>query len=200
VLAHFGPEAPVKLNTYACTIEDALLESLQEQRNQANLIGDYAAYVQELLPILQGLEQQAAAMQHVLTDPDQLAEYTEGFFGPNGPAPVMTPGEQAQAALREGLVQPGGPLMERADPYAMIPPEMRAAVERGEVVLPGMQQQAPARPVQSMPQPAGMMAGSRGELWGAFSQAMDVRPEAAWQVLDGMPPDVLRSKILFMDS
>ncbi len=204
MLAHFGPEAPVKLNTYACTIEDALLESLQEQRSQAELIGDYAAYVQELLPLLQGLEQRSEAMQQILTDPDRLAEYTEGFFGPDGPAPVMTPAEQAQAALREGMVQPGGPLMERADPTAMIPPEMLAAMQRGEAVFPGAEyaqmQQAPQRPAQPMPAPAGVMGPSRGELWGAFSQTMDARPEQAWQVLDQMPADVLRSKILFMDS
>jgi hypothetical protein len=201
VLAHFGPEAPVKLNTYACTIEDALIESLEEQRSQAELIGDYAAYVEQLLPMLQGIQAESAAMHQLLTDPDELARYVEGFFGPDGPAPVQTPAEQAQAALREGLVQGTGPLMERADPMAMVPPEMRAAVERGEIVLPGIAGGGMSRPAAApMPQPMGSASGAPAELWGSFSQTMDVRPENAWQVLDQMPADVLRSKILFMDS
>lgn len=73
VLRHFGPEAPVKLNTYACAIEDALLESLAQQRT-----------LQEQLSALHGERER---METILTDPEQLIAYVSGFFGPQGPCP-----------------------------------------------------------------------------------------------------------------
>jgi hypothetical protein len=75
VLAHFGPEAPHKLNTYACSLEDALLESLEKQRSQAEQIRQYTAYVEKA--------------QRILSDPDALLDYVKGFFGPEGPYPGM---------------------------------------------------------------------------------------------------------------
>ncbi|MGB7564948.1 MAG: hypothetical protein WBM08_09370, partial [Prochlorococcaceae cyanobacterium] len=118
VLAHFGGEAPDRLNSYACQIEDALLESLGHQREQADEIGRFSEYVQEVVQLLEATRNELAAQHHILTDPDTLAQYTEAFFGPNGPAPVQTPGEQARTAIQQGLVTADGPLMGRADAEA----------------------------------------------------------------------------------
>lgn len=73
VLQHFGPEAPVKLNTYACAMEDALLESLAHQRSLQ----------QQLIAAHDELEQ----LRATLTDPDRLIAYVSRFFGPEGPCP-----------------------------------------------------------------------------------------------------------------
>jgi hypothetical protein len=59
VVNHFGLEAPGILNQYATVLEDALIE-------QHNVLENIAA---------RGL-----AMEQILTDPDQLADYTNRFF------------------------------------------------------------------------------------------------------------------------
>ncbi|MDM7954745.1 MAG: hypothetical protein QUV07_16225 [Cyanobium sp. CZS 25K] len=73
VLQHFGPEAPVKLNTYACAVEDALLESLAHQRT--------------LQQRLTAATDEREQMLGILTDPDRLIAYVCGFFGPEGSCP-----------------------------------------------------------------------------------------------------------------
>ena len=59
VVNHFGIEAPAILNQYSVTLEDALI-----QQNET----------------LEALGLRAGAMEHILTDPDQLADYTNRFF------------------------------------------------------------------------------------------------------------------------
>ena len=76
VLEHFGAEAPVLLNQYACAVEDALIEQVQTVQAQALLI-DAAG-------------EERAAMNLMLTDPDVLADYVNDFYGPEGPYPTPT--------------------------------------------------------------------------------------------------------------
>lgn len=59
VVNHFGIEAPGILNQYSVTLEDALIQQHTVLENVAN---------------------RAMAMEHILTDPDQLADYTNRFF------------------------------------------------------------------------------------------------------------------------
>jgi hypothetical protein len=59
VVNHFGIEAPGILNQYSTTLEDALI-----QQND----------------VLENVASRAMAMEHILTDPDQLADYTNRFF------------------------------------------------------------------------------------------------------------------------
>jgi hypothetical protein len=56
------------------------------------------------------------------------------------------------------------------------------------------------RPQMSMPQPGGSprFAGN-GNVWGAFSQAMDIAPQDAWKVLAQADPEAIRTKMLFME-
>ena len=82
VLQHFGAEAPILLNQYACAVEDALIE--QVQRTQAQSL------------LLEAAGEERAAMNLMLTDPDILADYVNDFFGPNGPYPTPTERELAQ--------------------------------------------------------------------------------------------------------
>ena len=94
VLEHFGAEAPVLLNQYACAVEDALIE--QVRRTQAQSL------------LLEAAGEERAAMNLMLTDPDILADYVNDFFGPNGPYPTPTKEEQAQhrnEAKRWGMQQ-----------------------------------------------------------------------------------------------
>jgi hypothetical protein len=186
VLSHFGAEAPVKLNQYACQVEDALLESLQHQQQQAIAIQQQHEYIERVQDVLAAASADREAMLTIITDPDVLSDYTTRFFGPEGPYPIETPAEQAQRSLQEGLIGQGDPLM----PYAGNP--------RMEVAPQQFQ-----RPQMPMPNPSGGGGGQRlagnGNVWGQFSQLMDVAPQDAWKVLEQAGPDAVRSKILFME-
>ena len=94
VLEHFGAEAPNLLNTYACAVEDALIEQVQRGQSQALM--------------LNAAGEERAAMNLMLTHPDVLADYVNDFFGPEGPYPTPTESELAQmqeAAAREQFEQ-----------------------------------------------------------------------------------------------
>ena len=81
VLEHFGAEAPALLNTYACAVEDALIEQVT-RGNQMHTM-------------LQAAGEERQAMNTMLTNPDVLADYVNEFFGPNGPYPTETAEESA---------------------------------------------------------------------------------------------------------
>ena len=82
VLEHFGAEAPNLLNTYACAVEDALIE--QVQRGQSMSL------------MLEAAGEERTAMNIMLTDPDVLADYVNEFYGPEGPYPTPTQAELAE--------------------------------------------------------------------------------------------------------
>jgi hypothetical protein len=89
VLEHFGAEAPALLNNYACAVEDALIEQVG-RNGTMDLMLDAAS-------------EERAAMNIMLTDPDVLADYVNGFFGANGPYP--TPTQAEAAAINEYLAR-----------------------------------------------------------------------------------------------
>jgi hypothetical protein len=91
VLQHFGAEAPALLNTYACAVEDALIEQVQRGNDISHL--------------LEAAGEERAAMNVMLTNPDVLADYVNDFFGPNGPYPTDTPEEAAQRQQMEARAQ-----------------------------------------------------------------------------------------------
>ena len=91
VLEHFGAEAPALLNTYACAVEDALIEQVQRGQSQSLL--------------LEAAGEERAAMNIMLTDPDVLADYVNEFFGPEGPYPTETPAESQARAEYEARAQ-----------------------------------------------------------------------------------------------
>lgn len=97
VLEHFGAEAPQLLNTYACAVEDALIE--QVQRGQSMSL------------MLEAAGEERSAMNLMLTNPDVLADYVNDFFGPEGPYPTETPDEtsarqeqEARAAFEQEII------------------------------------------------------------------------------------------------
>lgn len=163
VLEHFGSEAPALLNNYACAVEDALIE--QVGRNQSmNLMLDAAS-------------EERAAMNTMLTDPDVLADYVTGFYGPNGPYPTETAEE---TAIRE-------------DWEARQQFEYEIAQQEQRAVPPNFQ-----RPEMNMPTPGRAQAPQRS-FWGDFSSMMDNNPEQAWQFLSGAPAQAFQSKMLVQD-
>ena len=86
VLEHFGAECPTLLNTYACAVEDALIEQVQRGQSMDML--------------LRAAGEERGAMNLMLTDPDVLADYVSEFFGPNGPYPTET-GEETNQRLEQ---------------------------------------------------------------------------------------------------
>ena len=91
VLEHFGAEAPVLLNQYACAVEDALIEQVQRGQSQSLM--------------LEAAGEERAAMNLMLTNPDVLADYVNDFFGPQGPYPTETPQETAERQQYEARAQ-----------------------------------------------------------------------------------------------
>jgi hypothetical protein len=91
VLEHFGAEAPTLLNTYACAVEDALIEQVQRGQSQSLM--------------LEAAGEERAAMNLMLTDPDVLADYVNDFYGPNGPYPTETSEELSQRQQYEARAQ-----------------------------------------------------------------------------------------------
>lgn len=89
VLQHFGAEAPALLNTYACAVEDALIEQVQIAQSQSLM--------------LEAAGEERQAMNLMLTHPDVLADYVNDFFGPEGPYP--TPTAEEEAYIREELAR-----------------------------------------------------------------------------------------------
>jgi len=164
VLEHFGAEAPALLNQYACAVEDALIE--QVQRGQS------------LHQLLNAAGEERAAMNVMLTDPDVLAEYTNEFFGPEGPYPVETAEE---TSVRENT-------------------ERREAIEAD--IAQQEQRGVPSnfqRPQMDMPTPGQQGGSSAANFWGDFSQLMDQNPEQAWQYLSQAPQGALQAKQLIQD-
>jgi hypothetical protein len=193
VLSHFGAETPAKLNAYSIQVEDALLESLGHQQQQSQVIAEQRDYIERVQAVLQAASADREAMMTILTDPATLSDYTLKFFSEDGPYPVQTPAEAAQAALEQGMVQSGEPLMPRAENPRMDP--------YGEALA---QQQAQAQAFQRpqmppMPNPAAASSGQIGDPWSQFSQLMDTNPQDAWKVLATAPADAVRRKVLFME-
>lgn len=219
VLQYFGPEAPAKLNAYANSIEDALLESLNTQGQQATALQEHIEWATKVVAILEAAELEREGFIRILTVPDLLAQYTEAFFSEDGPAPVQTPGDQARAALAQGLVQPDGnrlvpnqaafagmsdPRFEEALRAAMAEQQAMAQGEPQGQEIPLSAFQAAAqggfgqRPAVPMPSPGGMTGPvDPASVWDAFRQA---DPTKAWQILDRAPAEALRAKILAMDT
>ena len=163
VLEHFGAEAPALLNHYACAVEDALIEQVG-RNGSMNLMLDAAS-------------EERSAMNIMLTNPDVLADYVNGFFGAEGPYPTPTAAERAEINQYVALQQ--------------FEQEIAQQEQRG---VPTNFQ----RPVMDMPTP-GRQQSQANSFWGDFSQLMDNNPENAWQYLSGAPAQAFQSKMLVQD-
>ena len=163
MLEHFGAEAPALLNNYACAVEDALIE--QVGRNQSMNV------------MLDAASEERAAMNIMLTNPDVLADYVNGFFGPEGPYPTPTDAEMAEIQQQQQRQQ--------------FEQEIRAQEERQ--VPPNFK-----RPEMNMPTPGRQQAPQR-TFWGDFSSMMDNNPEQAWQFLSQAPQQAFQNKMLVQD-
>ena len=196
MLSHFGAEAPAKLNLYATQIEDALIQALTHQQQQAQAILHQHAYITEVQDVLAAAAGDREAMIAILTDPNILSDYTTKFFGPDGPMPVHTEAEQAQAAINAGLITIDSPLMPpTGNPRMEFDPNAYQQTAEQQAA----QQQPFQRPQIPMPQPGGPRLAGAENVWSAFSQTMDVRPEEAWKLLSMASPDDVRRKVLFME-
>jgi hypothetical protein len=107
VIDYFGADAPAVLNTYACNIEDALIQTNEQLIQAVNL--------------LQEMSQEHLAYETILTDPDVLADYTCEFFGENGPYPVPDDAPVYGQQVGQQFVRPAG-----IAPVAPQRPEMPA--------------------------------------------------------------------------
>jgi hypothetical protein len=129
--------------------------------------------------MLDAAGEERAAMNHMLTDPDILADYVNDFYGPNGPYPTET-AEEAAASQQAAY---------RAQFEAEIESQARNDVppnfQRPQMEMPQRGEAAPQNPTSAF--------------WGDFSQLMDQNPENAWQYLAQAPQGALQSKMLVQD-
>ena len=144
-------------------MEDALIE--QVQRNQSQSL------------MLESAAEERAAMNLIMTDPDVLADYVNGFFGPEGPYPTETPEETYQREQMEAQQQ--------------FEYEIQQQEQNG---VPRNFQ----RPEMDMPTP-GRQQNVANDFWGGFGQMMDNNPENAWKYLAQAPQGALQAKMLVQD-
>ncbi len=164
VLQHFGAEAPALLNQYACAVEDALIEQVQRGQSQSLM--------------LEAAGEERTAMNTMLTHPDVLADYVNGFFGPQGPYPTETPAETEQRQAYEARAQFEQEIQHQEQ--AQVPQNFQ-------------------RPEMEMPTP-GRQVNPANDFWGGFGQVMDNNPENAWKFLSQAPQGALQSKMLVQDT
>ena len=124
VLEHFGAEAPNLLNTYACAVEDALIEQVQRGQSQSLM--------------LEAAGEERSAMNLMLTDPDVLADYVNDFFGPEGPYPTLTEAEQYELANQQARAQFEAEIL--AQEQGQVPQNFQRPIQ--EMPTPGRQANA----------------------------------------------------------
>ena len=155
VLQHFGAEAPALLNTYACAVEDALIEQVQRANDQSL--------------VLEAAGEERAAMNTMLTNPDVLADYVNEFFGPEGPYPTPTEAEQAEMnaiAQRQQL---------EAEIAAQQANQVPAAFQRPVMDMPAPERQAQSGSGDFWGGFSELMDSNPEQAWQFLSQA-SVRP------------------------
>ena len=156
VLEHFGAEAPNLLNTYACAVEDALIEQVQRGQHQSL--------------VLEAAGEERAAMNLMLTDPDVLADYVNDFFGAEGPYPTLTESEAAELANEQARAQFEAEIL--AQEQGQVPQNFQRPVQ--EMPTPGRQANAANDFWGGFSE---MMDANPEDAWKVLSQA----PPAAFQ-------------------
>jgi len=127
--------------------------------------------------MLNAAGEERAAMNMIMTDPDVLADYVNGFFGPEGPYPTETPQETHVRQNTEARQQFEQEIM--AQEQNTVPQNFQ-------------------RPQQNFPAPS-RQANAANDFWGGFSQMMDQNPEKAWQYLAQAPQGAMSAKMLVQD-
>jgi len=156
VLEHFGAEAPALLNTYACAVEDALIEQVQRGN--------------DVVTSLEASLEQNGAMNTMLTNPDVLADYVNEFFGPSGPYPTETAEETSVREQTEARAQFEAEI--QAQEQGQVPPNFQRP--QMEMPTPGRQENVANDFWGSFSQ---MMDSNPEQAWQYLSQA----PQGALQ-------------------
>ena len=174
VIDHFGPNAAADLNTYATQLEDSLIQT-NEQLGEA-------------VGLLKELSNEHKAYEHILTNPDVLADYTCEFFGEKGPYPIPTQGAPAQG-------RQVGQQFQNSDRSHSVPEAPAAAPAARPAAAP-----APQRPEMPVP-PQPQSQGRPEDFWNNFGNAADRDPQNAWRYLNQAQqnPEVFRNKLLVME-
>jgi hypothetical protein len=194
VLAHFGTESPAILNQYACVVEDALL-------NQAQQTADTLKQLQGAHTVIQAAAEDNAALRTILTNPKLLAQYTNEFFGPQGPYPVETARDRLAAEVRAGeaafnpaaaaafaqrSASSARPIERQAPPAAAPQPQLQP---------PRPAQQSYERPRMDVPAPGPQQGAGGGDALSIFSAMFAKDPaRAAAYLHQAVRPEDLRSR------
>ena len=118
--------------------------------------------------------QENIAYNEILTNPDELSDYTLKFFGPEGPHPVY---ENEQQLETKGY------------PTAPVPQEPANGINTSATQAPS---NFPAPPQAAAPQ-------QPENFWGSFSETMTRDPQNAWKVLNQVQPNTVQNKLFVME-
>ena len=128
------------------------------------------------------MSQRAEAMEIILTDGDQLADYAHRFF---------TEVEPVEEDDQYSYDQYGQPMQEGAQDYD------QASFERQMAERMYGGNQLPAVPATAG---QGTQPMDPQLQWQQFDRIANEDPANAWRVLQNMTPEAFRSKMLFMDA
>lgn len=98
-------------------MEDALLAQAQQSTQALEQLQQLSGSISQLELALNATLEDNQAYNLMTTDPQLLAEYTNEFFGPNGPYPVVT----AQDRLAADVVAAEGGMQAYQRPQLQIP-------------------------------------------------------------------------------
>jgi hypothetical protein len=190
VIQHFGAEAPVLLNSYACVLEDGLIQQAQQTQEARAVAIQLNEQLGNTHAVLMAAAEDNAAFQTLLSDPRLLANYTNDFFGPNGVYPVITSQDRLRAEVQAGesgrsMPAPRAQLPPSYQPQGYQEPVYQAPSEIPRYERPQMEIQAPIQAIHR---------DNGGEL-GQFSELFDRDPAAAAAALHTLTPQQLSSML-----
>jgi Mor family transcriptional regulator len=190
VVQHFGAEAPAILNSYACVLEDGLIQQAQQTEEARNVAIALHEQLGNAHTVIAAAAEDNAAFQTLLSDPRLLANYTNDFFGPNGVYPVITPQDRLRAEVEAGESGQGMPA-----PRAQLAPSYQ-----GQVQPQQSYQSAPApiqyeRPQMEIQAPIQAIQRENGGELQQFSALFDRDPAAASAALHTLSPSQLASML-----
>jgi hypothetical protein len=206
VIQHFGTEAPVLLNSYACVLEDSLLNQVAQTQEARQIATTLHEQLGNAHNVIIAAAEDNAAYQTLLSTPALLANYTNEFFGPNGVYPVETAQDRLRAEVEAGE---RGQSVQRPAVYQQAPQQAQPQYQQALPLAAPQYQQAPPQAAPQQPQPmvqyqrpqmeiqapVQAVSGYQGSAINEFSSLYDQDPAAAAHALYSMNPNDLAAML-----
>lgn len=178
------------LNSYACVLEDGLIQQAQQTMEARNVAIQLHEQLGNAHAVITAAAEDNAAFQTLLSDPALLANYTNDFFGPNGVYPVITPQDRLRAEVQAGEAGRAMPA-----PRAQLPPSYQPQGYQEPVYQAPPEQPRYERPQMEIQAPVQAIHRENGGELGQFSELFDRDPAAAAQALHSLSPQQISAML-----